>query len=1017
MNEVDARVLRLHLQALDGKGLPRTAMVEGTPYTVEHVWKGRGRVDWSHYVRMMANLGALFDEDELEAQGANFLKSKEVKWIAAVARLLFDASDFYRWATSEGRGAADGFFSCISSHYLQVGPQELELTLTVQRGFEPCPEFFVVTRGSLTAYPYVLGLGPSEVEMSLVPEGAVYRVHYPAGGGRFAGLRKALMWPFAARTTANALKDAHEDLQGRFRELQSAQDALDTQARQLRTAFSIAELIHRDLDLDRTLTAVVDALVNNAELEAARIVLALDLEGRRVDRDVRASEPPSREPDHTVSLDSRGSPLGELQLWLTDSRDQGPVAELIEMVTPTVVMALDGALKFAAIADYRQNLEQKVTDRTTELRQTRDELADTVDELRVAQAAKDRIFSNINHEIRTPLSLVLLSVQNIRAAGPSPLPEDTVRQLDTIEHSATRLTRLVDGLLLLAAGEEGKLELRKAACDLGSLIEQMVTAWRSAAEAQGLNLAYSGSGRWPAHVDPGAIEQIIANLLSNAIKFTPRDGSVSVELDAAGQDIEIRVRDTGIGIDPELEKRVFGRFQQGTAPLHAASRGSGIGLSIVRELAEGHGGSVRVERVRGGGSVFIVRLPRGEVNDAPPMETAARAADFGIAESERRTSVVPCAGNARGTLLVAEDDPQLGRAVAQLLASEYRVLLAPDGVSALALADEHAPDLLVTDLEMPGMDGFELTRRFRQRADNRLAPVLLLTAHGDLADRLAGFDAGAVDYVLKPFHPEELLARVRSQLALRDMALRLHESAKLAALGGLVAGVAHELKNPANGVVNAVRPLKSMLPAELLEPGTPRGQLWMVLETCAEQIASLCKNLLELNRSGELERGPHQVSTLMAKSFALVQPALADVTLHDESEATMTVHCSGPLIVQVLSNLVENAAHAAGPGGWVSVAARATTEGLAVDVADGGGGVPRPLREKVFDPFFTTKPPGRGTGLGLTTARRIVERHGGRLEILDATTGTFFRMTLPAAQPHQRPNPEPPPEARPMGTP
>src|SRR5439155_23309000 len=164
-----------------------------------------------------------------------------------------------------------------------------------------------------------------------------------------------------------------------------------------------------------------------------------------------------------------------------------------------------------------------------------------------------------------------------------------------------------------------------------------------------------------------------------------------------------------------------------------------------------------------------------------------------------------------------------------LLQREYRVILAGDGLTALRMAQQHLPDILVSDVGMPGMDGLEMTRRFRELPGNRLARVVLLTAFANLSARLQGFGAGAIDYIVKPFEPAELMARIHSQLELRTLALRLSQSEKLASLGTLSAGLAHEMRNPANAIVNAIEPLAELLPPELRPEEHPVNQLLGVL--------------------------------------------------------------------------------------------------------------------------------------------------------------------------------------------
>ena len=439
--------------------------------------------------------------------------------------------------------------------------------------------------------------------------------------------------------------------------------------------------------------------------------------------------------------------------------------------------------------------------------------------------------------------------------------------------------------------------------------------------------------------------------------------------------------------------------------MHAGARGSGIGLSIVKELTEAHGGEVSVENPRGGGSVFRVLLPTGAQPRAAlsdgdsgnaPLRLVPEDFDSGGSISTLPRIVEPPAGTTpAATVLVAEDDPRLTDAIGALLSQKYRVILAGDGLTALRMAQQHLPDLLVSDVGMPGMDGLELTRRFRELPGNRLAPVVLLTAFANVNDRLQGFGAGAVDYVIKPFEPAELLARVHSQLQMRALALRLHQSEKLAALGTLSAGLAHEMRNPANAIVNAIEPLSELLPDELRQEDHPVAQLVGVLRECSTQIALLSRQLLGFRRPGELEYQQTTVSDVVGRAHALTSPLFKSVALKEELGYKGPFDCAAPLLTQVLSNLLENGAHAAGGGGWVKLASRVAGDRVVLEVSDSGAGVPVALRERIFEPFFTTKPPGSGTGLGLTMARQIVERHGGLLEVREAPGGTLFHIEVP----------------------
>jgi signal transduction histidine kinase len=319
----------------------------------------------------------------------------------------------------------------------------------------------------------------------------------------------------------------------------------------------------------------------------------------------------------------------------------------------------------------------------------------------------------------------------------------------------------------------------------------------------------------------------------------------------------------------------------------------------------------------------------------------------------------------------------------------YKVLLAADGFAALKLASEYYPDMLCSDVGMPGMDGLELSRRFRDLPGNRLAPVLLLTAFGTTTDKLSGFQAGAIDYMVKPFEPKELIARVESQLKLRDLALRLSRSEKLASLGTMSAGLAHEIRNPANGLLNALDPLFSMLPAEAVDPESGTGQLLDVVRDCAQQIGRLSKQLLGFKNDGALICTDENVQRLVKRALSMTDAKRGNLEVRARHAYGESVKCAAPLMLQVLVNLIDNAIQAAGPGGWIEVVTRLDGDKVVFDVSDSGAGVPAEIRERIFEPFFTTKDAGQGTGLGLSTSRHIVEQHQGTLRVVEGVRSTF----------------------------
>ncbi len=932
--------------------------------------------------------------------GAGVLNSPLFKMFKVFARLLFTPEDFYRYTNRPGRGGGNILFGCIEPSVLALSNGHMVLELNVKPGYETCREFFIMSDGGLRVMPKLCGYAEATVHMKMIERGAHYDVTYPVARSGLRRFRNFLASPFTFRAVARELVEANEVLQTRYEEIERARATLDRQATQLRTAHSISQLMHSDLDLASTADAIARALVSAGGFSGAAVHLSLTTADRPASKSSTAGQVTVDKPAFSVPVRSREQQVGELQLWCHTDADLTERDALLQFVIPSVSMALDDAIAFTNLSDLRNNLEQKVVERTVDLQGARDALQQTVQNLREVQESRDRMFANVNHEFRTPLAIVMLAATEIRRRLASLSSSEVESHLDAIDRSVRKLMRQVDMLLVLAAREEGKLSIEVERFDLQTLLVDLVAAFRPAADKAFLKLTLNVSGATSMVADPGAVEQMVANLLSNAVKFTPAGGFIQIDVTQNSTSTEIIVCDSGVGIDDEFRARIFGRFEQGRPSVSPGVRGSGIGLSIVRELVEAHQGTIEVGNRDGGGSRFTLNIPTmPEVIGAESHFSVTSApSDFGLSNSVQESAVFGPAKSVSATILLIEDDPALGPAIAKVLAEDYRVIWASDGETGLKLAQEKVPDILVSDIGLPGMDGLELTRRFRQVTNNRLAPVILITAYAGLKDRLAGFEAGAVDYLVKPFEPQELKARIRSQLELRTLALKLHRTEKLAALGTLSAGLAHEMRNPANAIVNAIEPLMELLPAELIDPSQPAGQLLTVVRDCAEQVAVLSRQLLGFRKGGELERHQIPFSQVYSRALALLQPALTEIELRENLEYLGPISCAAPLFTQVLSNLIENATHATVNGGrprWVAVSTRREDDTFVFEVADSGPGVPVEIRERIFEPFFTTKSPGAGTGLGLTTSREIVERHGGSLDVRESKGGTTFRIELP----------------------
>jgi PAS domain S-box-containing protein len=393
--------------------------------------------------------------------------------------------------------------------------------------------------------------------------------------------------------------------------------------------------------------------------------------------------------------------------------------------------------------------------------------------------AKSAFFANVSHEFRTPLTLMLGPLEELLA---DPNSEAGVRQRAEEAHrSAVRLLRLVNDLLDFSRLEAGRAQAHRVPADLSALTADLASQFRSLCESAGLYLKTDCPALpAPVPLDPAMWEKIVFNLLSNAFKFTHEGGiTVSTGLSPDGRFAELRVADTGIGIPQSELPRLFDRFHRVAGAMGRSHEGAGIGLALVREMALLHGGDVLVES-QGHGTTFTVRIGMdGADQDAPVAATDPRpvlasayvgeAARWLPASSGEAAPIDPVAPAHAPRILVADDNADMRAYVCRLLGSTYRVEAVEDGARAFARATDSRPDLILSDVMMPGMDGLALVRALRADPRTRQVPVILLSARAGSEAGSEGLSAGADDYLVKPFAELELRARVAAALRAAQM--------------------------------------------------------------------------------------------------------------------------------------------------------------------------------------------------------------------------------------------------------
>ncbi len=645
-----------------------------------------------------------------------------------------------------------------------------------------------------------------------------------------------------------------------------------------------------------------------------------------------------------------------------------------------------------------------------------------------------------------------------------------------VHRNGMRLLRLVNTLLDFSRIEAGRVQARFQPAELAAYTEELASNFRSACDRAGLYLRTRCVRiDRPVYVDIEMWERIVLNLVSNAFKYT-LTGGITVALDSSPDNTAavLTVADTGIGI-PEAElPRIFDRFHRIEGQRGRTLEGTGIGLALVNELVRLHGGAITVQSRIDTGTTVCVRLPLGRAHLPADRvsETTARSTSEGIAAAafvEEALRWLPRAGDAPGSempetasvmsafgqnaaaageqvrrrILLADDNADMREYVVRLLRSGYDVEAVGDGQAALHVARTRPPDLVLSDVMMPRMDGFGLLAGIRADPRLRDLPVILLSARAGEEARVEGLDAGADDYLVKPFSARELLARVRSNLELarlrqetRNVLQRsnemleqrvaeevgrrinaeesLRQSQKMEAIGHLTGGVAHDFNNLLTVIGGGVETLQRILGAIHLgnEEARVKRALGMIAQG-SDRAATLTHRLLAFARRQTLDPRPLDANRLVAGMSELLRRTLG------ESVALETVLAGGlwrtiadgNQLENALLNLAVNARDAMPQGGKLTIetantyldevyAAQhddvAVGQYVMIAVSDTGIGMDRNTLGRVFEPFFTTKDIGQGTGLGLSQVYGFIKQSNGHVKLYsEVAHGTVVKLYLP----------------------
>jgi signal transduction histidine kinase len=722
---------------------------------------------------------------------------------------------------------------------------------------------------------------------------------------------------------------------------------------------------------------------------------------------------------------------------------------------------LDGLIKAATAAAsvataiglffIRPQVEEMVhaarlsEERRVRLETAHAELEALYEKVKEQDELKTQFFANVSHELRTPLALILGPAEQL-SADPG-LTDKQKRQLRSISRNGKSLLKQVNDLLDVARLEEGELQPQYTRLDLVPWFHRLTSQFEVAAESRSIHYDISAPEALQAEVDADMLERILINLLSNAFKFTPQGGDIRAELQAEGESFYIRVSDSGPGVAPEQRETVFERFRQGDGGTTRQHGGTGLGLAIAKDFVQLHEGGIELASAEEGGAQFTVHLPlraphKAEVATAaspvsPEAQVALEAATAELETSPEDTALEQIAG--RPSVLIVEDTPDLNRFIASTLSDDYNVVTAEDGQQGLEEAIALQPDVIITDIMMPRMSGDQLVAELRARREFDATPVLLLTAKADDELRVRLLQQGAQDYLVKPFLPKELAARVKNLVTIKKTGDTLRSA--LASASNDVETLAHEIvlrhrqlevametvevaREQAEKASQVKTHFLAMISHEMRRPLANISMNAQLLERAAaeldpglekpvarvsrssQQLSTLIEGLLEYTRmeSGKLIAHLELVDTVeLAKEvietvqLEVISPEV-QLRLEPPTDQLDPFKTDRRLLRIILNNLLSNALKFTYEG---TVTLRLGAEGdwHIFEVQDSGIGIEEADIPRIFEPFEQLEPVQRktipGVGLGLSLTKEIVESLGGKITVTsEKDIGSTFTVWL-----------------------
>ncbi|NUQ80633.1 MAG: response regulator [Bacteroidetes bacterium] len=649
-----------------------------------------------------------------------------------------------------------------------------------------------------------------------------------------------------------------------------------------------------------------------------------------------------------------------------------------------------------------------------------------------ADRIKSRFFANISHEFRTPLTLTIGPLENAIEGSFGKVTPKLKNQLTIALRNSRRLLRLINQLLEISKVDAGQSQLRVSRQDIVTVNREITQLFgQLCAERRIQYITDSNTGSAFCWFDVDKVEKIIFNLVTNAIKFTPDGGSIRIETEVNSDltAFEFRITDSGRGFKEEELPFIFDRFFHGDHLDSSLQEGTGIGLSLARDLVALHKGIITVESQPGKGSTFYFRIPisRDTWSDeeiaqdsADPIHGFIERAKSELAEFSTGINLDDInfdrdESGEKPVVLVVDDNKDIRTYIRAILEDKYDIIEAENGKEALEAAEEQIPTLILTDIMMPVMDGYEFCRRVRSNDLLSHVPIILLTAKASGEMKAEGLEIGADDYMYKPFYTKELLARVKNLIQLRQQesqlkrmnrelesmvdAMKKADSLK----SKLLSIAAHDLRNPLNSIIGYVELIESQLPTDSdIAPRLQKihksaarmvGSIRELLDSSYIDLASLSLNLKPVDMNAVL-------NTVVIQNEPLSHRKNQRIQFDNHLPEKFTIKGDEDKIRNIFDNLVSNAVKYSPAGKTISVRAYEKPEGIRVEVEDEGPGFTQEDQQRLYQRYqrLSAQPTGGelSTGLGLSIVKEFTDLHHGTLSLESIPgAGSTFIVELP----------------------